>query len=96
MPTPIPSRTRPIDIPTKSITPPPLYADYTDYGEAFPGYPYDSALDEMLKLERTPNRRCSGSESPSSPIEKLQHEEHHIKDTMPAMWASEHDVPHHG
>lgn len=98
MPTPIPSKTQAIDIPTRTASQPTsLYADYTDYGEVFFDDPFDyDVLNEMIKLERVPNRRDSGYETPSSPVEKLQQEEHHVKDAIPAMWATEHNVSHHG
>lgn len=98
MPTPIPSKTKTIAIPT-GMAPHPatLYTDYTDYGEVFIDEPLDyDTLNDMIKLERVPNRRDSGYETPSSPVEKLQQEEHHIQDAIPAMWAGDHNVSHHG
>ena len=76
---------------------PPVYADYTDYGEEVL---WDDALnnplDDMIKLERVPNRRDSVGVLPSSPVEKLQQEENHAMNAIPAMWAAEHNLTHHG
>lgn len=97
MPTPIPRRTQPIAIPARPAAQSPLYADYTDYGEGFFDEPFDpAAFADMIALERVPNRRDSGYETPSSPLEKLQREEHHARDAVPALWADAHDVAHHG
>lgn len=76
-----------------------MYTDYTDYGEVFfpDAFDYD-ALHGMLPLERVPNhRRDSGYDTPSSsPVEKLQREEHRVRDAVPAVWAGESDAGHHG
>ena len=102
IPTPIPrgpTTTRPIDIPIRTAPTPasPAYADYTDYGEVF----FDDAFDydvynDMLELQRVPNRRDSGYESPASPVEKVLREERVGDEGVMAHWAGEHDVGHHG
>lgn len=102
IPTPIPrgpTTTGPIDIPVRTAPAPAssAYADYTDYGEGF----FDDAFDydvynDMLELQRVPNRRDSGYESPASPVEKVLREERVGDEGVMAHWAGEHDVGHHG
>ena len=59
----------------------PLWVDATD--------PVSVQLEAEGQLRGL--ERAEGHHAPASPVERLKHEEEYFKETVPALWGSEHD-----